>query len=72
LEQPSYRIDMSILSAERPTTQTLTTACAWCGSVLVGGTRWTQPRQPLPRTGITHGICPTCYVQVQAERLAAR
>ena len=57
---------------ERPATRNLTTACAWCGSVLIGSNRWDRPAQPLPRTNITHGICPSCYAQVQAERARAR
>jgi len=65
-------LTMSTLNRPSVRTDSLTTACAWCGSVLIGSNRWARPHQPLPRTGVSHGICPSCLAQVQAERAALR
>ena len=52
---------------ERSTALPFTTACAWCGDVQNGLT-WSRPSQPLAQRNVSHGICPSCYAKVQAER----
>jgi hypothetical protein len=52
---------------ERSAASSFTTACAWCGDVQTGQT-WSRPSQPLVQRNVSHGICPSCYAKVQAER----
>jgi hypothetical protein len=53
----------------------LITRCAWCDRYLVGD-QWLRKEEVAAflrddGSGVTHGICPDCFAQVQARNLSA-